>query len=157
MARLAHLGIVANLPDGFEGTIFRRGATPGAETYPVAHFATFARPAGTGDFGGEATAVMRPSDIFAALFEYGPESLGKALFSRTGIPRALTADNFHSYVLRRGASGQAGTQWFFTESERPFSLFVVLGSYLQRAVLVPRVNDLLRGIHISGANVPVAS
>lgn len=151
MARLAHLGIVAELPKGFEGTIFRRPATPGAATYPVAHFATFARPAGTGDFGGGATATMGPDDIFAALFEYGPESVGKALFARKGMPRTLAANRFHPYGLRRGVSGQAGTQWFFTESGRPFSLYVVLGSYTRRAAMVPRVNDLLLGIDISAA------
>jgi hypothetical protein len=149
MAQLKHLGISVQLPRGFEGTIFRRDVTPGATTYPVAHFATFARPAGTGDFGGGATAAMRPDDILVVLFEYGPESLGKALFARAGLPRQLTPDGFHPYRLRRGLTSQSGAQWFFTENRRPFTLYVVLGSHARRHALVGRVNDLLLGIDIA--------
>jgi hypothetical protein len=92
---------------------------------------------------------MGASDIFAALFEYGPESLGRQLFSRQGLPRSLAPTDFRPYVLRRGLGGQSGTQWFFTESGRPFTLYVVLGSHLQRSALVPRVNDLIGHLTIS--------
>ncbi len=119
--------------------------------YPVAHFATFALPAEVGDFGGGAVNLMGSSDIFAALFEYGPESIGKQLFARQGIPRSLTTGDFRPYVLRRGLGGQSGTQWFFTEALRPFSLYVVLGSHAQRGALVPRVNNLITNLAISSA------
>ena len=87
--------------------------------------------------------MMGPSDIFTTLFEYGPESLGQPLFARQGMPRSLAADDFRPYVLRRGLNGQSGSQWFFTESGRPFTLYVVLGSHIQRGLLVPRANDLI--------------
>src|SRR5581483_5686055 len=83
------------------------------------------------------------SDIFAVIFEYGPESAGRALFARAGMPRALAPSDFRPYALRRGLPGQAGSQWFFTEAGRPFTLYVVLGSHSRRTELVPRVNDLL--------------
>ncbi len=136
-------GLETTLPSGFEGRIFVRPSAGGAVAHPVAHFATFPLPSTTGDFGGGAVSLMGDTDIFAVLFEYGPESLGTALFARQGMPRSLTPDDFRPYVLRRGLSGQSGTQWFFTEGGRPFTLYVVLGSHARRAQLVPRVNQLL--------------
>ena len=50
-------------------------------------------------------------------------------------------------ILRRGIPGQSGTQWFFTESGRPFSFYAVLGSHAQRPALVPHVNTLLVVAH----------
>ncbi|HLH47090.1 MAG TPA: hypothetical protein VKV25_08025 [Acidimicrobiales bacterium] len=157
MATLDAYGIEARLPSGFEGRIYRRVPVGGAQTYPVAQFTTFALPADTADFGGAYVDQMRPTDIFAVLFEFGPDSLGKALFARVGLPTRLTPADFSPYTLRRGTKGQGGAQVFFTQSRRPFTLYVVLGSYSQRLVLVPRVNDLLAGLTVrapSPAGVP---
>jgi hypothetical protein len=153
MALLFAQGIRAELPGGFEGRIFRRPAAAGAMSYPVAQFSTFPLPGEIADFGGGVTAAMQPSDIFAVLFEYGPESIGTPLFARSGPPSALTPDDFRPYVLRRGVGGQSGTQWFFTEQGRPFTFYAVLGSHALRASLVPRVNALLRQITV----LPMAS
>ncbi|MHB1533393.1 MAG: hypothetical protein ACYC1D_02045 [Acidimicrobiales bacterium] len=148
MAKLSAFGIEVELPAGFEGRIFRRAASAGASSYPVVHLATFALPADAADFGGGATVAMAPSDVFAVLFEYGPESRGRALFARSGRPTALTPDQFHPYVLRRGVANQSGTQWFFTEQGRPFTFYAVLGSHRMRASLVPHVNRLLGQITV---------
>jgi hypothetical protein len=148
MATLRAHGIEAQLPSGFEGRIFRRTATADDQPYPVAHLATFALPARVSDFGGGAVELMGSGDIFMVLFEYGPESVGTALFARQGMPRALGAGDFRPYVLRRGIGGQAGTQWFFTEASRPFTLYAVLGSYGRRFDLVPRVNSVLGGLSV---------
>jgi hypothetical protein len=144
-------GIDAPLPAGFEGRIFVRAQTGDEVPYPVAHFATFALPDQVADFGGGAVTLMGPDDVFAVLFEYGPESVGRRLFARPGMPRSLTTDDFRTIVLRRGLGGQSGTQWFFTEAGRPFTLYVVLGSHARRAALVPRVNELIRTIAVSPA------
>jgi hypothetical protein len=148
MARLASKGIEVYLPKGWEGRIFQREAVGGGQTYPVAHFANFAIPAAAADFGGGVTPDMKPDDIFVVLFEYGPESLGKALFARSGMPRQLTVDHFNTYTLRRGVGGQSGTQWFFTEQQRPWTLYVVLGSHAKRNALVPKVNLLLNQVSL---------
>jgi hypothetical protein len=148
MAQLSSRGISAWLPGGFEGRIFQREASAGSTTFPVGHFATFALPAEVADFGGGVPAAMGPTDIFAVLFEYGQESMGRALFARQGMPRSLSAAQFRPYTLRRGAAGQSGTQWFFTENGRPFTFYAVLGSHALRAILVPRVNALLGGISV---------
>jgi hypothetical protein len=153
MARLAAKGIEVYLPDGWEGRIFQRTPSDGARAYPVTQFATFALPADTADFGGGVPAAMRPSDIFAVLFEYGPESMGRPLFARPNLPRHLSPADFHTYTLRVGAGGQSGTQWFFTEQRRPFTLYAVLGSHALRSSLVPKLNLLLNQvtIHPGGA------
>jgi hypothetical protein len=148
MARLASKGIEVYLPQGWEGRIFQREPTGGAKTYPVAHFATFPLPANMADFGGGEPAAMGPDDVFVVLFEYGPESLGTALFARYGMPRALKAEQFHPYTLRRGVGGQSGTQWFFTEQRRPLTLYAVLGSHARRHALVPKLNLLLNQITV---------
>lgn len=154
MPTLQAHGIEAGLPVGFEGRIFKRVGTGLEEPFAVAHFATFALPDTVGDFGGGAVNLMGPDDIFAALFEYGPDSIGTKLFARRGMPRELATANFQPYVLRRGLVGQSGTQWFFTEAGRPFTLYVVLGSHARRASLVPRVNTLLSGLTVLPAVAP---
>ena len=149
MATLRAHGIAATLPDGFEGRIFVRPQGPGESSYPVAQFATFPLPAKVADFGGGAVTLMGPNDIFAVLFEYGPESVGKALFARHGMQRSLTQRDFRPILLRRGLGGQSGTQWFFTEAGRPFTFYSVLGSHALSGMLVPRVNTLLAELAIS--------
>lgn len=148
MAVLRAHGIDAPLPHGFEGRIFVREQIAHEQPFPVAQFATFSLPGQTGDFGGGAVTLMGPDDVFAVLFEYGPESLDTALFARAGMPRSLRPTDFRPYLLRRGLGGQSGTQWFFTEERRPFTFYAVLGSHARRASLVPRVNALLAGLTV---------
>lgn len=146
MTVLSAYGLEARLPAGFEGRIFRRTPAQGSVTRPVAHFATFPLPAYVGDFGGGAVEVMGPDDIFAALFEFGPESIGTALFARQGMLRRLEPEHFSPITLRRGLGGQSGTQWFFVEEGRPFTLYAVLGGHARRFSSVPRLNGLLRSV-----------
>lgn len=149
-------GIEADLPAGFDGRIFRRAATGGARTRAVAHLASFALPASVADFGGGAVERMGPGDVLVILFEYGPESLGTRLFARPGMPRRLRPGDFRRTLLRRGIPGQAGTQWFFTEAARPFTLYAVVAeagvdagraaAVVGRAAAVGKVNAVLAGI-----------
>jgi hypothetical protein len=155
VAKLRAHGIAATLPDGFEGRIFVRPHLAGEFSYSVAHFATFPLPDDVGDFGSGAVTLMGQNDIFAVLFEYGPESVGTALFARPGMQRSLTPGDFRPTVLRRGLGGQSGTQWFFTEEGRPFTFYAVLGSHARRNILVPRVNSLLASLSVSTS--PVAA
>jgi hypothetical protein len=150
-------GIGAGLPSGFEGRIFRRQGNGIEVTNAVAQFATFALPDEVGDFGGGAVHLMGNDDIFAVLFEYGAESVGARLFAHQGIPRELAGADFQPQVLRRGLTGQAGTQWFFTEAGRPFTFYAVLGSHARRSVLVPRVNELLAGLRVDRAPAPAGT
>jgi hypothetical protein len=142
-------GIQATLPRGFEGRIYQRTPTDGSVPQPIAQFANFALPATIGDFGTGAANVMGPTGIFVVLFEYGPESVGTALFARQGMPQSLTAGDFSPIALKVGVPTQVGTQWFFEQSGRPFTLYAVLGSKALTGVLVPQVNALLGGINIA--------
>jgi len=150
-------GIGADLPPGFEGRIFTRQGSGIEVANPVAQFATFPLPDDVGDFGGGAVNLMGNDDIFLVLFEYGPDSVGTRLFAHQGLPRELVTAHFQPQVLRRGLSGQSGTQWFFTEAARPFTLYAVLGSHARRSVLVPRVNQLLAGLSVDRAPVALAA
>ena len=157
MAILAAMGIEVSLPAGWEGRIFRRAPTGAALAYPVTHLATFPLATGMADFGGAVPETMGPTDIFAVLFEYGPESVGTPLFARRLLPQPLAPADFRPYTLRRGVSGQSGTQWFFTEQHRPFTLYVVLGSHARRAGLVSGLNRVLERITIHPAVVPLVT
>lgn len=153
MATIRAHGIAAQLPARFEGRIFIRRAAVGA-SYPVGQFATFPMPDDIGDFGSGAVTLMGPDDVFATLFEYGPESLGTALFSPQGRPAFFVPDDFSPVRLRRGIPGQSGTQRFFTEAGRPFSFYAVLGSHVRRRSLVPMVNALISSFLIDPASAP---
>ena len=148
MAVIQAHGIAANLPSGFEGRIFVR-AVPSGTPYAVAQFATFPLPDDVGDFGGGAVNLMGPGDVYATLFEYGPESLGKRLFAQQGMPTGFSPNDFSPMTLRRGLGGQSGTQRFFTEADRPFSFYAVLGSHVLRNSLAPKVNTLLSSMALS--------
>jgi len=159
MAVLAAQGIEMELPAGWDGRIRRRevvaaqdrvGPAAAAPLAPpaIAHAASFSLPPGAGDFGGGAVELMRPADLFVALVEFDPDSIGTALFRREGMPRSLRAEAFGPDALQRTIAGQGGTQVFFTEAGRPFCLYVVLGSFARRGRSLPVLNGLLQGITI---------
>jgi hypothetical protein len=90
---------------------------------------------------------MRSPDALVILFEYGPESIGAALFSAQGIPR-IRADMFSATRLQRPLPGQVGCQLFFTEQNRPFCLYVVAGSRAYLPRIVTEVNLVLDSLEI---------
>jgi hypothetical protein len=150
-------GIEAALPTGFGGRIFVRPAVGQEVPRPVAHFATVPIPTDAGDFGSGIVTALGPTDVFAVLFEYGPESVGTKLFARQGRPGPFHEGHFRTTVLRRGLPQQSGTQWFFTESGRPFTFYAVLGSHARRTALVPRVNQLLAALAVHPTSTGWAS
>jgi hypothetical protein len=164
MAELSALGVTVTLPTGWEGRIFRRpefgdvsataddpAAPPGAATHSVVHVATISLPPGVGDFASGAVESLGPDDALVVLFEYEPASVDQPLFARRGIPRQLDPDDFSPSVLQRTIPGQAGAQVFFSEAERAYCLYVVLGSYARRRQVVPHVNEVLVTFEIEPA------
>src|ERR1700682_4724239 len=126
MTELIAHGVRVEVPQGWEGRILRRtAANPLARSRAVVHLSSCPMPESRGDFGVGVTELMRSGDIFVTLFEYGPESVGKALFAEKGVPR-LTEPMFSSRRLQRTLPGQIGCQLFFTEHQRPFCLYVVI-------------------------------
>ena len=157
---LAAFGITADLPEGWEGRIVRRdtdlrlGPTqiaqfaPDEHTYPIAQFANFALPPDVADYGSGAVELMGRDNLFVTLLEFGPESVGQPLFAGEGLPLPLEVERFSPSQLQRTIAGQGGFQTFFTASGRPFCLFIALGSYANRAVLVPRADEVLASVEI---------
>jgi len=159
MARLAARGIEIDLPEGWDARITRREtppvgarATTATGTAPpppaLVHAATRSLPAEVGDFGSGAVELLRSQDLFLSLVEFERDSLGSPLFAVRSQPKRLRPSDFDPQALQRTLPGQAGTQVFFTVADRPFCLYVVLGSFARRSRTVPVVNGVLEGIRI---------
>jgi hypothetical protein len=142
-------GLRVQLPPRFEARIFRHPPGPGEETYPVAHFATMPIPPNVGDTGNGALQLLGTRDAFVALIEYGPESADRRMFAGKVLPRRLEPDVFKPYRSRSGQPHHSGAQFFFVESGRPFTLYIVLGSHLGRRAVLPTVDALLQGIEVA--------
>ncbi len=143
-------GLALDRPPGWEVRIRRRPADasePRGRPRPVLHAATVPLPEERGDYGSNVTPTLGPEDVFVSLFEFEPEAAGSALFSTRGRPRLTPAD-FSPSQLQRTIAGQSGVQHFFTDGDRAFCLFVVLGSHARRAPLVRKVNEILDSLDI---------
>jgi hypothetical protein len=140
---------VAVSSDASANRAMDRATAPAAQTHPVVHLANFALPEQRGDFGSGAVDRMGSGHALVVLFEYGPESVGQALFRRQGLPARLRPDMFSGSALQRTIPGQAGAQVFFTEADRAFCLYVVLGRHRDAPTLVPTVNRTLSATRIS--------
>ena len=132
-------------------------ATPGEVTptgasgevpNPVVHLASFVLPEERGDFGSGAVDLMTEADVLVVLFEYGPESVGQALFRRRGIPTRLRPDQFSPSALQRTLPGQAGAQVFFTVATRAFCCYTVLGRQSAANRVLPQANATLAATRI---------
>lgn len=144
-------GVDIDVPRGWDGEIYRRptGLQPlgrsGEQTNAVLHLGNFPLPGERGDYGSGAVEIMRADDVFVALFEFGSDSVGKALFSSVGVP-AVSADDFAPHTMQRPLPGQSGAQYFFTSNGRAFCLYVALGSHARRRELVPEINRVLETV-----------
>lgn len=151
MTRLNRAGIDVELPTGWEGSISGGGfelMADGARQPTVMHVASFPLPAERGSFGSGAVELMSNDDALIVLFEYGPDSVGTALFAAEGIPRNLQARQFDRNALQRALPGQSGLQQFFTHRGRAFCLYVVIGSHIDRLDVLPRINAVLDSLVI---------
>ncbi len=151
MPRISRSGISVDVPDAWEGTISGGDfqlQSDGAREPTVMHLASFPLPAERGSFGSGAVELMRSGDVFMTLFEYGQESVGTPLFEVEGIPRQIAAREFDRNALQRAMPGQSGLQRFFSHQGRAFCLYIVLGSHVDRADVLPQVNDVLETLEI---------
>jgi hypothetical protein len=123
-SKLAAHGISIDLPDGWEGKIYRRHGGD-----PTLHAANYALPGWDGDFGSVATERMPVNGSFLVITEYRPgQGLepGKGLFAAEAIPLPLDHREFRARTLHVGRQGQLGFQHFFTAGKRPFCLYAVM-------------------------------
>jgi len=151
VSRISSAGISVDVPGGWEGTISDGGfrlLSDGAREPTVLHVGSFPLPDEGASFGAFTVGLMGSDDVFIVLFEYGPDSANTPLFASQEIPRRLEPADFSRDALQRGIPGQSGVQRFFTTSGRAFCLYVVLGSHIDRAELVARVNSVLETLEI---------
>ena len=142
--RISGHGIAIDLPDGWEGVIYRREGG-----YPVLHAGDFALPAGDGDFGIKAIRTMRDDGAFVAMVEYDPAIGGHGLFSAHDSPWPLQTRDPQPRAMQRTIPGRAGVQRFFTAKGRPFCLYLVVGTAAGRAGPVQRANRVMDSIRIA--------
>lgn len=149
MSLLRAAGISVDLPPGWDGGIAEQAVLDdGAVRQSVTHLASFPLPEQRGDYGGGAVDLMGWTDILIVLLEFDPDSTTQPLFAMKGLPRTLRPSDFDRATLQRQIDGHGGCQLFFQEAGRAFCLYVVLGSYLDREDLIPRVNAVLSRIEI---------
>jgi hypothetical protein len=158
MARVEAFGLAAELPSGWDGEIYRRndpalrlGAAalgPGEMVMPIVHLANFPLPPERGDYGGGAVDAMGRGGVFISLLEHPPEEGGTALFAGKPIPWPLQGGDFDPKAMQRPVGGQAGCQRFFTHNGRAFCLYVAIGSYGARNLLVREVNTTLAAVDL---------
>lgn len=159
--RLTGHGLAVGLPPRWEGRLYRRVVATGQQqpgkqqafgwagelSYPILHLGNFALPASRGDYGTGAVERMGPENMFVALLEFGPDCLGTALYAPVGVPR-VRPGQFNPNGMQRRIAGQAGFQHFFTAANRPFCLYVVIGSHRHAVPLAKQVNAVLEQIEV---------
>jgi hypothetical protein len=149
--KVAAHGIAVDLPDGWEGRIFKR---PKGD--PTLHAGTFALPFDDGEFGSRATKRMPPGATFVTITEYRPgQGLqpGRGLFEARAIPLPIPRSRFRRSQLLVTRPGHRGFQHFFTEGGRPFCLYAVIHEpklHSARAD-VAAVNRVLKSLTIEPA------
>ena len=149
MSVLSAEGITVTLPSGWEGAIGHESTLEdGSVRNVIAHFASFPLPPRRGDFGGGAVDLMGPGDAFIALFDYGRQSAGTALFAAAGPPAAIDTGHFDRSVLQKAMPLQSAVQRFFTAGGRAMCLYVVVGSHIDRAEVLPAINRFLASLKI---------
>ena len=149
MSVLSSEGVTVDLPPGWEGSIGHQAVREdGSVRNMVAHFASFPLPARRGDFGGGAVELMGPDDAFIALFDYGRQSARTALFATEGPPASIDGGHFDRSVLQTPIPAQSAVQRFFTAGGRGLCLYVVVGSHIDRAEILPAINSLLATLTI---------
>ena len=152
--RLELGGVEVELPRGWSGRLFTgRG---GAVTL---HAASYPLPLDDGAFGDRSTSRMATGTAFAALTEYlpGPHlRAGAGLFASKRIPAGLDPTAFSERRLAHPRPDQAGAQQFFTASDRPFCLYVVLAGVGRGTALrpgrhpqLPALTLLLRSLRVA--------
>lgn len=150
-------GFEVVVPNGWEVRIGRPTAElHGGTATPVLHAATFALPEERGDYGSGAVEIMGPDDVFVSLLEFGSEAVGSALFPSGTLPRSIDPQAFRTNGMQRWIAGQSAFQTFFTEGNRAFCLYVVLGDHSRRVTLAKTVQSLLLSIRLRPIGPPGA-
>lgn len=151
--RMNSEGIEVDVPQGWDGEIFRRrdkeirAGGRKAEERPVLHMGNFPLPPNRGDYGSGAVEIMSGDNLLVVLFEFEPEAAGTALFSHQGMPD-IDPEDFSPSQMQHPIEGQSGAQYFFNSGGRAFCLYIVMGSHARRQQLMPELAQVLRTLRM---------
>jgi len=146
--KLIRSGLEIDLPDGWDGRIYRREAEAKAVTRRALHAANFPLPPNPGDYAVGAVERMQIGDVLVVLLEFDPDSAGQGLFRHEGLPTGLRAGDFSPTAMPRAMPGRTAAQWFFSSGGRAFCLYVVLGSAGPPTAIIPMVNQVVATLKI---------
>lgn len=156
--RLSAHGLSCVVPNGWDVRIEQREQSTvnvpttdlpvGGFVHPVLHAATSSLPPRRGDYGSGYVEKMTTADVFISIAEFDHEAGETAMFS-DGVPGPLRSADFHPEAQQRVIAGMCGAQRFFTTNGRAFGLYVVLGSFLQRKLLVQHANAFVSSLEIA--------
>jgi len=153
--RLEAEGFDVVVPDGWEVRISRQTENlEGGTSTPVLHAATFPLPEERGDYGSGCVEIMGNEDVFISLLEFGDEAVNSALFPAGELPRRIDPQAFRTNGMQRWMPGQSAYQQFFTEGDRAFVLYVVLGDHSRRVTLARTAQQLLLSIRLEPIRPP---
>jgi hypothetical protein len=146
-------GLSVTGPAGWDARIYLppADAESGEVSFPIIHAATIPLDDSQGDFGTGIVDLLGPSDAFIVVSEEGDDVEAPLFSHNQRVPTNLDASKFSPAILRRQIAGQAGCQFFFSASGRPFGLYVVVGSYKNVDVILPEINECLESISVSEA------
>jgi hypothetical protein len=91
---------------------------------------------------------MKAHHAFVAIVEYDWGLAGRGLFSHHGVPLPLRASAASPRAMQRRVPGKAGIQHFFSQGDRAFCLYAVVGHEPSRRALVRHANDVLESLWI---------
>jgi hypothetical protein len=114
-------GLIIEIPEGWDGRIYRR-----PESLAICQVANFAIALDADDFGGTTAGVLPSGGVFATLFENDPAFANSGMYEPRGLPLPLDSERLTSSALVQGLPGQAGLQHFFSENDRAFMLHVIV-------------------------------
>ncbi len=142
-------GLTVTPPGGWEVRLRRLEQGDDGQTLPVLHAATVPLPSDRGDYGGGVVETLGARDVFLSLAEFASEDANSALFRTVDeFPRSIDERDFHPRQLQRVIAGQAGQQVFFTFEDRPFCLYVVIGSAALSSELARKAEELLDSVSV---------
>ncbi len=155
MTRLASHGIGIDVPKGWEGRIFVPDLDPPAINLPILHLTDAVLTVERSSYAPELAARAGGSGTLLALLEFDHTLANVGLYGPRGLHLPLTRGRFHHRALQFPSRVQEGHQRFFSEGDRAFCLYVVLGTGRGVDRRLGQVNRALASLEIRPRKVAV--
>jgi hypothetical protein len=141
--KLGAMGLAVDLPPGWEGHILAMTAEDGTK-YANLHAGNFGLEPHGSTFGQFSIERMDAQKALVVVVEYGPGSIGTALFSSGRWPPTLSAGDLNpANFPGPRPPGLAANQNFVTVKGRAFCIYTVMGLEAGAAPQIAAVNGVL--------------